>query len=187
MKDSHSIKRKNEEIARKFTRIETSVASCLDAKELFEKVLLQLEEEFTIPFVWISIINKPYLAGMIQTLMTSKILKDRLNIVDEETFFGLIGGGTKPVLANEGLKPFFKLLPRRKKYFIRSLAVAPIALHQEIIGSVNHGDYSPLRYQPDMDSALLQGLVSNISTRLSDIITCRMTINEAIDKTDNAD
>jgi uncharacterized protein YigA (DUF484 family) len=187
MKNMYDIKKKNEEIAQKFIKIETAITSFPDAKELFEKVLIQIEEEFDIPFVWISMINRPYLPDAIHALTTSKILKDRLNIIDEGIFLGLIANDTKPVLANDNLKPFYKLFPKKKKYFIRSLAVAPITLHKEIIGSLNHGDFSPFRYQPDMDTSLLQRLAANISSRLSEIIPCEKTADTAIDEMEKAD
>jgi len=187
MKDVNDIKKKNEEIARKFMKIETALPSFSDVTELFETILIKIEAEFDIPFVWISMINRPYLAGVIQALTRSKLLKDRINIVDETSFFSLVADGTKPVLANEGLKPFFKLLPRKKKFFIGSLAVAPIALHQEIIGSLNHGDFTSLRYQPDMDTTLLHRLASNISIRLSEIIACEKMTDKAIDETGKGD
>ena len=187
MKDMHDIRKINEEIAEKFIKIETALVFFPDGKELFEKVLIRLEEEFDIPFVWISMINRPSLSGLIQTLATSRILKDRLNIIDEAIFYKLIGNNEKPLLVNEGIKPFFKLFPKKKKYFIRSLAIAPITLHQEIIGSLNHGDYSRLRYQPDMATSLLQKLASHISSRLSEIIPCEKTDNIAINETRKAD
>lgn len=187
MKDMYEIKKKNEEIAKKFIKIETAITSFPDAKELFEKVLIQIEEAFDIPFVWISMINRPYLPDAIHALTTSKILKDRLNIIDEDTFLGLIANDTKPVLANDNLKPFYKLFPKKKKYFIRSLAVAPITLNKEIIGSLNHGDFSPLRYQPDMDTGLLSKLASNISSRLSEIIPCEKTTEAAVNEMEKAE
>jgi uncharacterized protein YigA (DUF484 family) len=182
MNSINDIKKKNEEIARKFIRIETSLPSLSDAKELFEKVLIQIEEEFDIPFIWISVINKQYLTNMIRSLRASKILKDRINIMDEATFFSLIADGTKPVLVNDGLNPFFKLLPKKKKFFLRSLAVAPITLHEEIIGSLNYGDFSSIRYQPDMDTTLLRRLASNISIRLSEILPCEKTAGAVIEE-----
>ena len=101
-------------------------------KELFEKVLIRIEEEFDIPFVWISVINRPHLTDMIRFLRTSKILKDRINIIDETTFFSLIADGAKPVLANDGLNPFFKLLPRKKKYFNNKFLLGQ-SIHKKII------------------------------------------------------
>ena len=187
MNSINDIREKNEEIARKFIRIETSLPSFADPKELFEKVLIQIEEEFDIPFVWISVINRRHLTDMIRSLRTSIILKDRINIIDEATFFSLIADGAKPVLANDGLNPFFKLLPRKKKYFIRSLAVAPLTLQQDIIGSLNLGDFSGLRYQPDMDTNLLRRLASNISIRLSEILPCEKTADLVTEETGKAD
>ena len=187
MKDMDDIKKKNEEIARKFVKIESALPSFPDGKELFEKILIQLEGQFDIPFVWISIINRHYLRGVIQELTTSKIIKDRLNIIDEATFFSLITDGTKPVLANDDLKPFFKLFPKKRKFFIRSLAIAPITLHQEIVGSLNHGDFSSLRYHPDMDTTLLQRLTSHISICLSEMIPCKKKDDAAKGDTGNVD
>jgi len=170
MKEKVDILKTNEEISLKFGKIEESLASFLNVKDLFEKLIIQIQEEFRIPFVWISIISEPALADMIQVLKSSRILKERLNIIDRAAFLQCIANSTKPILANNYMKPFYKLLPRNKKYFIKSLAIAPITLNSEIIGSINHGDFSNLRYQPGMDTSLLEKLTSNISAHLSSIM-----------------
>jgi len=180
MKDIDDIKKMNEEIEQRFIAIETALAAFGDVKELFEKVLIRLEEEFGIPFVWLSMVNRQNLPGAIHDLTTSKILKYRLNIIDEAAFRNLIANNTRPMLVNEDLKLFYRLLPLKKKYFIRSLAVVPITLHNEIIGSLNLGDSSRNRYQPDMDTTLLQRLALKISSRLSEIIPCEKVADTAI-------
>jgi uncharacterized protein YigA (DUF484 family) len=109
---------------------------------------------------------------LIQLIRASYIIKERLNIIDRVTFLSIIADSTKPVLANNDLKPFYKLLPRKKKFFIRSLAIAPIIVNSEIMGSINLGDYSNLRYQPGMETELLERLVSNVSLCLSNFMTC---------------
>lgn len=187
MKDMDDIKKKNEEIARKFDKIESALPSFSNGKDLFEKILIQLEGQFNIPFVWISIINRHDLSGVIQELATSKIIKDRLNIIDEAAFFSLVADGTNPVLVNNNLKPYFKLFPKKRKFFIRSLAIAPITLHEEIFGSLNHGDFSSLRYQPDMDTTLLERLTYRISIRLSEMIPCEKKDDTAKGETGNVD
>ncbi len=171
MKNNVEILEKNEEIARKFRMIEDGLPSFLNVKDLFEKLIIQIQVEFSIPFVWISIINERDLSGLIQALRSSQILKESLNIIERSAFLDLVANSTKPMLANNHLKCFYKLLPHKKKYFIKSLAVAPLSLNNEIIGSINHGDSSSQRYQPGMDTSLLEKLVSNISARLSDIMT----------------
>jgi len=171
--DEHAeILKKNEEIAKKISKIEKSLPFFLNAKDLFEKLLVQIEEEFGIPFVWISIATETDLASLIQLLRASYIIKERLNIIDRVTFLSIIADSTKPILANNDLKPFYKLLPRKKKFFIRSLAIAPIIVNSEIMGSINLGDYSNLRYQPGMETELLERLVSNVSICLSNFMTC---------------
>jgi uncharacterized protein YigA (DUF484 family) len=170
MKEKVDILKTNEEITLKFGKIEENLASFLNVKDLFEKLIIQIQEEFRIPFVWISIISEPDLADVIQVLKSSRILKERLNIIDRAAFLHCIANSTKPILANNYMKPFYKLLPRNKKYFVKSLAIAPITLNSDIIGSINHGDFSNLRYQPGMDTSLLEKLASNISARLSNIM-----------------
>jgi uncharacterized protein YigA (DUF484 family) len=132
---------------------------------------VQIEEEFQIPFVWISILNEGNAINIMNALKSSHILKDRLSIIDRTVLFNLVAESTMPRLINDNLKPFYKLLPRNKKYFIKSLAIAPITLNSEIIGSINYGDFSSLRYQPGMDTTLLERLARNISARLSVIMT----------------
>jgi uncharacterized protein YigA (DUF484 family) len=171
--DEHAdILKTNEEIAKKINKLEKRLSSFLNAKDLFEKLLVQIQEEFSIPFVWISVATETDFTSLIQLLRTSQIIKERLNIIDRATFLNIIGESTKPVLVNNDLKPFYKLLPRKKKFFIKSIAIAPMIVNGQIIGSINLGDSSNLRYQPGMDTGLLEKLVSNVSSCLADFITC---------------
>jgi diguanylate cyclase (GGDEF)-like protein len=62
------------------------------------------------------------------------------------------------------------MLPKGQLNFIRSLAVSPISLHGEIIGSLNQADLSPLRYRPGMDTQLLEQLAVKVSICLSNVI-----------------
>ena len=161
--------RKNKEIGDRFTRIEAELPLFSDPGELFEKLLVRLHEEFAVPFVWLSIVNRPDMGGFIQPLKNSEILADRLNIIDEILFFELASQGETPVLANKDLHPFYRLFPKNKKFFIKSIAVAPITLDGRIVGSINYGDASSMRYEPGMDTSLLQhltGAVSSCLTRL---------------------
>jgi uncharacterized protein YigA (DUF484 family) len=187
MKDIDDIKRKNEEIEQQFLAIESDLASFSDVRKLFEALVVKLEEQFSIPFVWISMINRQNLPAAVHDLPSSKVLKYRLNIIKEGVFLNLIAHDTKPLLVNTDLRVFYRLLPLKNKFLIRSLAIAPITLRDEIIGSINLGDPSSIRYQPDMDTALLQRLASKVSIRLSEIIPDEKTgdaeIGEAINNT----
>jgi diguanylate cyclase (GGDEF)-like protein len=162
--------RDNEEIARKFFEIEVSILSILDFRGLFERLLSEIREKFGIPCVWISLIDRSEISDLIETLTSSRDLKERLNIIDRKTFLRLIDNRTTPLLLNGDLRPYYPLLPKGQLNFIRSLAVSPISLDGEIIGSLNQADLSPLRYRPGMDTLLLEQLAVKVSICLSNVI-----------------
>jgi diguanylate cyclase (GGDEF)-like protein len=162
--------RANEEIAGKFFEIEVSILSILDFKGLFERLLSEIRVKFGVPCVWISLIDKSEISDLIDTLTVSKDLKERLSIIDRNTFLGLIGHNTRPLLLNGDLQPYYPIFPKGQLNFIRSLAISPISLHGEIIGSLNQADLSPLRYRPGMDTQLLEQLAVKVSICLSNVI-----------------
>ncbi|MFA4916276.1 MAG: hypothetical protein WC560_06365 [Syntrophales bacterium] len=181
MKDKISeIMKNNKEVAQIFSKIEMKISSLYTVKEVFETLLIMIEEEFTIPFVWISITDddkgfsrtKKEISDLIRTLHSSEILKDRLNIIGKTAFLDLIAHNATPLLVNSNLKPFYRLLPQSRKFLFKSLAIAPIALNGDIIGSFNHGDFSVLRYQPGMNTSMLKQLAANVSSCLSKIMVC---------------
>ncbi len=160
----------NDEIARKFRKITADIATRRSAVELFETLLGKIETEFGIPFVWLSLIRLPETAGLLNSLEASALLGDRLNSIDRTRFLEIIPAAASPLLVNGDLRPFFRLLPLNRKYFIRSLAVAPLTLHGGLIGSMNHGDASPARYEPGMDTTLLMHLARSVSDHLTHLL-----------------
>ena len=162
--------RTNQDIARNFFEIELSILSILNFKDLFEKLLTEIKEKFKVPYVWISIIEKSEVFNLTEKLTSSETLRERLNFIDRNTFANLTENKTKPVLINNDLKSFYKLMPQKHKYLIRSLAIAPLTVGSEIIGSLNQADHSEQRFQPDMDTSLLEQLAVKISICLSNVI-----------------
>ena len=159
----------NEETAQKFFEIEVSILSILNFKDLFERLLTEIKDKFGVPYVWISMIDQSEVSDLIKTLESSEILKERLNVVDKNTFMSLVENRTKPLLVSGDLKPYYQLLPQGQMYFIRSLALTPLALDGEIIGSLNQADLSRLRYRPGMDTRLLEQLAVKVSICLSNV------------------
>jgi len=162
--------RENEEIARKFFEIEVSILSILDFQSFFEHLLSEIREKFGIPCVWISLIDRSEISDLIQSLPFSKDLKERLNLIDRKTFLRLTDNRITPLLLNGDLHPFHPMLPKGQLNFIRSLAISPISLQGEVIGSLNQADFSPLRYRPGMDTQLLEQLAVKVSICLSNVI-----------------
>jgi len=159
----------NEDISRKFHEIETRILTILDFTDLFEVLLTQIREKFKVPYAWLSMIEKSEVSTLIQSLESSEILKERLNIIDRESFFRIVSSGMQPLLANTDLKPYYRLLPKDYKFFIKSIAIAPISLDGEIIGSLNQADFSPQRFQPGIDTRCLQQLAVKVSLCLSNV------------------
>ncbi len=159
----------NEEITKKFHRVETKILSILNFKDLFEVLLTEIQENFKVPYVWISMVENCEISNLIESLGSSELLKEHINIIDKEVFLDLIENHADPILINKKLKPYFKLFPQNRKFFIKSLAVAPLALDGEIIGSLNQADASPSRFQPGIDTSLLQQLALKVSICLSNV------------------
>lgn len=155
----------NEEIARKFQTVGLRLEGCRSAPELFETLIAEVEQQFAIPFVWLTLIRLPETAALQKELKASR-LRDRLSLVTDEAFCEIVPPGAGPLLINGDLRPFFRLLPPSRKYFIRSLAVSPLLFQGKPIGSLNQGDSSPTRYDPLMDTTLLTALARGVSERL---------------------
>ncbi|MFZ4438178.1 MAG: hypothetical protein ACOYOS_07110 [Syntrophales bacterium] len=160
----------NDELARKFGKIEASLVVCEEIGELFERLLSESGAAFGIPFVWLSILRNPETEILRGLLNDSELLRNRLNVIEPASFLEVCPDSPSSMIASGNLKPFFRLMPPNVKYFIRSLAVAPLTLHERLIGSLNHGDASPERYRPGMGTSLLDHLAETVSKRLSDLL-----------------
>ncbi|MDY6830739.1 MAG: sensor domain-containing diguanylate cyclase [Thermodesulfobacteriota bacterium] len=162
--------RENEETAKKFYEVEKKILSILRFKDLFDALLTEIKGQFNLPYVWLSIIENSEAHHLIESIDDmDPELKASINIIDRSAFFALIGRQTEPILANDGLKPFFKLLPADRHYLVKSMAIAPIMMDREIVGSLNHGDAAQDRFEPGMDTSLLEQLATKVSLCLSNV------------------
>lgn len=161
--------KENEETVKKFYKVETKILGILDFKDFFEILLTKIKKIFKVPYVWISLIKTSEVANLIHHLESSIILRKNINIIDRNSFLQLVGNETTPLLANNNLKPFYKLATIRRKYLIGSIAIAPISIDGEIIGSLNQADPSHLRFQPGIDTTLLEHLAVKVSLCLSNV------------------
>jgi len=159
----------NEAVAKKFHAVEAKILTILDFKDLFEILLTEIRTNFNVPYVWISMARHSEVSSLIESLGDSDMLKEHMNIIDKDAFLELIRHKTAPTLVNENLKPYFKLLPRNNKFFFKSIAVAPLSLDGDIIGSLNQADASPYRFEPGIDTTLLEQLALKVSICLSNV------------------
>jgi len=163
--------RTNEEILRKFFEMEMEILTVATFRDLFERLLTLVEEKFSIPHVWISLIEEETAHFPWETLKASHLLKERLNVLSRKSFSSLVDQKGLPKLVNENLKSYYRLLPHQRKCMVKSMAVCPLFFRDETIGSLNLGDYSESRFQPDMDTFFLSQLSLIVSISLSNVLT----------------
>ncbi|MBW6484561.1 MAG: hypothetical protein K0B01_00190 [Syntrophobacterales bacterium] len=168
--DNIDILNMNNEIAIKFSKLEKDIVACEGLGELFAKLVFDSAAAFDIPAVWISLLRLPETWPIVYALNNEPALKDRLNVIEQASFSELCPEGPTPLLAFADVRAFYRLMPPRLKFIIRSIAVAPINLHGYTIGSINHGDPSPERYHPGMDTTMLEQLMAVFSQRLSELL-----------------
>lgn len=178
MNNEDDLKGINEIIAGRFRKVEEGVLSAETINGLFESLLTGIEKEFAVPFVWLTLIDQESTLPIISEMTSSDILKSRFSVVSREFIEALLPCGMKPVLANKDLKPFYRLLPPSRKYFVRSIAVVPFALDGRMIGTWNNGDADANRYEPDMKTDLIQALADQISRKLSQLINGQKSPSE---------
>lgn len=170
MNNKEDVEGINTKIAAGFENIEKKLAEAKNIAELFEILFAGIEKEFQVPFVWLTLKNTLTAAPVIEAIKSSHILKDRLNVIKPELFNEIIPSGLKPVLVNKNLNQYYKLLPANRKYFVKSLALVPFKMNNEIVGSWNNGDARLHRYTPDMQTNLLQKLAQSVSVRLNELV-----------------
>jgi uncharacterized protein YigA (DUF484 family) len=170
MKRKENVDDINTKISAGFENIEKKLAGAKNVADLFEILLTSIEKEFEVPFVWLTLKNNVNAAPVIEAVKSSDILKDRLNVIKPELFCEIFPSGLKPVLVNKNLNTYYKLFPANRKYFVKSLALVPFKMNDEIVGSWNNGDARLNRYTPDMQTNLLQKLAQTLSVRLNEIV-----------------
>jgi len=171
MNKTEDIERINTKIAASFEKIETGLSEAKNIAGLFEILFTGIEKEFEVPFVWLTLMNTVNNKPIIAAIKCSDVLQDRLKVITPKLFHEILPAGLKPVLVNKDLQPYYKLLPSNRKYFVKSLALVPFKVNDEIAGSWNNGDAYHDRYTPDMETNLLQNLAHSVSVRLIELVS----------------
>ncbi len=179
---SESIKlrlKQNEDTARKFHEIEISILSVLNFQNLCESLLTKVSNIFDIPLVWLSIIEDNPVAKYIKSIDNSNIVKSKTSFLSRNDFIQIIKipvsldmpeiGSIAPLLINTNIEAFDKFYPVNFPQKIASLAIVPITLDGKLIGSLNLADTDSKRFEPGMDTNLLEQLGIKISLCFSNV------------------
>ncbi len=162
--------KQNEDIAKKFHEIEISILSILNFRDLCESLLTEISKNFEIPFVWLSIIENTPVSEHIKSINDSDILKSRTCFILKNSFKHITQlTYLTPILANSDMKRFIPLYPALLSTNLGSLAIVPIVLDGKLIGSLNLGDNNHDRFEPGIDTSLLDQLSVKISLCFSNV------------------
>ena len=161
--------KENERIAQKFNEIEISILTILNFQDFLEKLLCAIRDKFSIDYNWISIIEDSDIARQLHDIQDSELLRTATAFVSKEVFLSVTKNSLRPLLANENLGVFTALLPEISGYNMGSIAIAPITLDGQVIGSINQADKDKKRFQPGIDTSLLEQLALKVSLCLSNV------------------
>nr|MCU0532156.1 hypothetical protein [Syntrophales bacterium] len=87
---------RNEEVARKFFEIETSILSIHNFRDLFEKLLTEIHDKFSVPRVWIAMTEDNDVWRLLDRMTTGGTFGERLRIVDAQAFGEIVTNGSSP-------------------------------------------------------------------------------------------
>ncbi len=158
--------KENEELAKKFFEIQTNVLATLNFEDFFSKLLDTIKEKFGVPYVWLSLVYPSKVTTLVQRLS----LNESINRITREELAQIVGGGSKPVLINKNIEKFYCMLPEGRFFDFRSIAITPITMDGELIGSFNQADPSAKRYHEGMDPSFLAQLGLVVSISLSNVV-----------------
>jgi diguanylate cyclase (GGDEF)-like protein len=166
----------NEETARKFHEIEISILSILNFQDLCEVLLTLVSKKFNIPLVWFSIIEDNPISEYIKTIDNSDIVKSKTTFLSIKDFCIVTQIPEKskantllPLLINTNMEKFDQFFPANYSQRIASLAIVPIILDGKMIGSLNLADSDSKRFEPGIDTSLLEQLAVKISLCFSNV------------------
>jgi diguanylate cyclase (GGDEF)-like protein len=161
--------KKNEIVARKFHEIEISILTILNFQDFIEELLSEISSKFSVPYTWISIIEESSISKYFHNIKSSKLLRTSTAFLSKKEFSEITRNRLKPLLANKNLNGFHALIPEASDYEIGSIAIAPITLDGEIVGSFNQADENIYRFEPGIDTSLLEQLALKVSLCLSNV------------------
>lgn len=156
----------NDEIARKFFAIQTSVLSTLNFDDFFSKLLGTIRDKFSVPYVWFSLIHP----SKVTTLIHRQVHPESIKRISRAEMTRIIGNRKKPILMNADLGLVSAALPDGYSLDFRSIAITPITLDGELIGSFNLADPSPERFHKGLDPNFLTQLGLVLSICFSNVV-----------------
>jgi len=157
----------NEEIVRIFKEIENRLLAVLRPADLIKILLTELQTKFNIPYAFISFIENSAYVSMLPTHPKESLCQNQITFCSAKIFDTLQITGEKAILCNQNLWPILTAFSFENATEIKSVAIIPIHLNKEFIGTLNLGDVNDARFQPEFDTTQLEQLVYRFSLCLT--------------------
>jgi diguanylate cyclase (GGDEF)-like protein len=161
--------KQNEIVARKFHEIEISILTILNFQDFIEKLLFEISSKFAVSYTWISIIEESSISQYFHNIQDSELLSTSTVFLSKSEFVEITQNRLKPLLFNDNLNVLNALIPKASNYNIGSIAIAPITMDGQIVGSFNQADQEIHRFEPGIDTSLLEQLALKVSLCLSNV------------------
>ncbi len=153
----------HEELAEKFYALDVKIMQILDVASFCRELPLHVAELFDVPHVWLSIIEDSKAARFVRG-------KGETVLVARDVFSHLLPNSDHPLVLNDELSAYFRLLPPSGREHFKSLAMIPLHLDGELVGSLNQADPDPRRFNPNFNTTHLERLAVKLSLGLSNVV-----------------
>lgn len=160
--------RENEQLAEKFYQVELKILATLNYADFFQTLLREIATVFEVPFVWFSLIEGSEVECLLRERCGGQ-LETVVNCVDREFLDRFVGDKGDVLRVNENLHHYLPLLPKDHCRAVRSMAIAPIYVDGELVGTLNQADGDVDRFSPSLNPVLLQRLALKVSICMSNV------------------
>jgi diguanylate cyclase (GGDEF)-like protein len=162
--------RRNEEIARKFFEIERCILSIGRCDQFVSTLTKEVQKQFSVPYVWVNLINEAPLSHLIESLEKMPDLRDRVLFSRRRSMIDIIKSSNKTILVNTNLSRCWEIVPAVYRDIISSVAISPLTIDGELVGLFCQADSDSTRYDAaTKDTFLLDQLAIKISICLSNV------------------
>lgn len=162
--------RKNEEIASKLFEIEVQIMNISNSTDFFEKLLKTVQDSFQIDQVWLSLTEKTVKTQLAALFKAPEMPLHQAHVCNTVDFLRVTQSSREPILVNWDIQRYKVLVPTCYWPTLKSLAILPLLVDGQLIGSLNFGSEDSSRYDPTKDRFFLKQLAVKTSICLSSVV-----------------
>ncbi len=141
-----------------------------NSTDFFDKLLKSVQDSFQIDHVWLCLTEKTVKTQLAALFKAPDMPLHQAHICHTVDFLRVTQSCRDPILVNRDIARFNVLAPASFRPELGSLAVLPLIVDGQLIGSLNFGSEDPTRYDPSKDRFFLKQLAVKTSICLSSVV-----------------